>query len=116
MAVVPLVGIVLPLGFYLARRLSVGSAPASLFLAAVFSLGGGLLLRYAILHAPQQILADRPSLISNVPPEAFGTPGSGAPWLSAISPEDGRQPSESGADPGNRPAVLHPRSKFFDHE
>jgi formate-dependent nitrite reductase membrane component NrfD len=115
-AAVPLLGMVLPLAFYLARRRSVGSAPVALVFAALFSLGGGLLLRYAILHAPRQILAERPALISSMPPGAYGTPDNGAPWLGAISPEDGRRPGQAGADPQNRPAELHPRSKVFEQE
>ena len=114
-AAVPLLGIVLPLSIYLARRQALGSAPAALVVAALFSLGGGLLLRYSILHAPPQILAERPSLISGTPPP-YGTPGNSVPWLSAISPEDGREVGQPGADPQNRPAELKPRSKVFDQE
>ena len=114
LAGVPLLGIALPLGFYLARRQAVVRAPAALFFAVLFSLGGGLLLRYAILHAPRQILAERPALMSSMPAASYGTPGKNPAWLGAISPEDGRRLGQPGADPENRPA--EPRSKVFEQE
>jgi formate-dependent nitrite reductase membrane component NrfD len=115
-AAVPVVAILLPLALYLASQRSVGTASAVLFLAAAFSLGGGLLMRYAILHTPREILAEGPSLLSTLPETSVGTPGRRVPWPAHVSPEDGRPHGEPGADPGNRPAELHPRSKFFDQE
>lgn len=115
-AAVPVLAMLLPLGFYLARRQASGTASVALFVAAIFSLGGGLLLRYAILQTPREILAEVPALISTMPQQPFGTPKSGVPWPGRVSPEDGRQFGESGADPMNRPPELHPRSKVFNQE
>ncbi|HMF14358.1 MAG TPA: NrfD/PsrC family molybdoenzyme membrane anchor subunit [Gemmataceae bacterium] len=109
---VPAVGILLPLAFYLAGHLNARRAPATLVLAALFSLAGGMLLRYAILKTPREILAERSSLISTMPEPPYGTPGSGAAWLGAISPEDGRQSGQAGADPVNRAGELQPRTKI----
>jgi formate-dependent nitrite reductase membrane component NrfD len=116
LAAVPILGMLLPLAFYVAGWRALHRASVAISLAAIFSLGGGLLLRYAILHTPRGILAKGQSLISTLPETPVGTPGSGVPWPARVSPEDGRPQSAPGADPGNRPAELHPRSKFIDHE
>ncbi len=77
---------------------------------ALLVLLGGLLLRYAIVSTPPQILARRGAIDGLAEPGAVMTPRSPLP---SISPEDGRRAGEGrGADPGNRPADLQPRTKF----
>jgi formate-dependent nitrite reductase membrane component NrfD len=111
-----LIAILLPLALYLWRRFVPSSPVAVTMLAALLALGGGLIMRYAILRTPPQILADGPELVSGLPQPPVGTPGSGTPWPARVSPEDGRQAGEAGADPMNRPGELQPRSKVFGEE
>jgi formate-dependent nitrite reductase membrane component NrfD len=66
---------------------------------AGLALLGGLVLRYAILTTPPELLVR------------------GASGVVGFSPEDGRRPgSGPGADPDNHPADLQPRSKVFHDE
>lgn len=79
---------------------------------AVFALLGGFALRYAILTTPPELLARGPALASGSSPETAATPG-GLGIFPRFSPEDGRTPGSAGADPGNKHADFHPRSKVF---
>jgi protein NrfD len=96
-----------PLGFRLRQ--------ATVF-AAIFSLLGGFVLRYATLTAPSELLARGPELRARYALDGrgpMGTPGPGQ--LPGFSPEDGRpRGGGPGADPGNKTANLEPRSKVFD--
>jgi formate-dependent nitrite reductase membrane component NrfD len=85
-------------------------------LAAVFSLLGGFVLRYAILTAPPELLARGPELRARYAVDGQGTVGTpGLAPLRGFSPEDGRvRGGGPGADPGNKTANLEPRSKVFD--
>jgi protein NrfD len=84
--------------------------------AAVFSLLGGFVLRYAMLTTPPELLARGPELRARYALDGrtpIGTPG--PVLLRGFSPEDGRaRGGGPGADPGNRTADLEPRSKVFD--
>jgi formate-dependent nitrite reductase membrane component NrfD len=77
--------------------------------ASVCALAGGFLLRYGVLAVPPELLARGPS--PGVP-----TPSGPSVWVSGFGPEDGRPPGAAGADAGNRPRALQPRSKVFDEE
>jgi formate-dependent nitrite reductase membrane component NrfD len=112
LGVMPLTAILLPL----VCRLEHKRLPGAVVLAGVFTLIGGFLLRYAILTTPPELLRKGPSAVASVPESQQGTPGDGVPWMAPISPEDGRQPGDRGADPNNRPADLRPRTKVFDRE
>jgi formate-dependent nitrite reductase membrane component NrfD len=112
LAGVPIIAIVLPLLCYAGHR----KLPGAVIFAGVFALVGGLLLRYAIITTPPQLLKMGPSVVAGGPELPLGTPESRTPWLGPISPEDGRLPGQRGADPGNRPAEPHPKSKVFDQE
>jgi hypothetical protein len=71
----------------------------SVLAAATFALLGGFVLRYGLLTTPPELLARGPGQVAH-----FG-------------PEDGRpRGGGSGADPGNWPSELHPRSKVFTDE
>ncbi len=113
---VPMIGLLIPLVFHLVRERASGPALGAVFLAAIFALVGGFLMRYSILGTPPELLAHGPLIASELPQQPFGTPGSGTPWLRPISPEDGRAHGQRGADPGNYPPDLEPRSKVFDQE
>jgi hypothetical protein len=106
-------GIVLPL--LLHRFADVFRRPTTLTLAAAV-LFGGLLLRYGIVTTPGEILRQGPAAAGA--PAATDTTErvvNGDPSrVVGFSPEDGRLPGGGrGADPDNRPADLHPRSKAF---
>jgi formate-dependent nitrite reductase membrane component NrfD len=91
------VGLLVPLAFHL--RLGVSLTARSAVVAAAFALFGGLLLRYALLTTPPELLARGPAHVAR-----FG-------------PEDGRQRGEgTGADPDNRGGAVEPRSKVFNGE
>jgi hypothetical protein len=111
-----IVAILLPLALYLWRLWAPSPPSSAALLAAVLALGGGLLMRYAILPTPPQMLARGPELVSGLPEPSIGTPMSGTPWPARVSPEDGRPAGDPGADPMNRPEELVPRSKVFDQE
>ena len=62
----------------------------------VLALAGGFLLRYGIVNTPPALLAKGPAAVAG------------------FSPEDGRQRQRGrGADPGNWPPDLQPRSKVY---
>jgi formate-dependent nitrite reductase membrane component NrfD len=104
-----LLAILLPLAMHLGARASRAGwlVPA----ASVCVLAGGLLMRYAMLHTPADLLAEGPAVLAGRPEPPVGTP---APFLSGevrVSPEDGRPHNRPGADPLNRPVTV--RSKPF---
>ncbi len=102
-------GLLTPLALHLRRGASGRRAAVA---AAACALVGGFILRYGILTTPPELLA-RAARVAGTDQPA-GTPGPAVPWL---SPEDGREPGGgSGADPGNRPAELLPRSKVYHAE
>jgi formate-dependent nitrite reductase membrane component NrfD len=107
------VGLLLPLVLHAPVRLA---RPRSMFLAAVCSLLGGFVLRYAMLATPPELLALAPNIRTRYAIEesrGIGTPGRMV--LPGFSPEDGRtQGGGPGADPENRTTDLEPRSKVFD--
>jgi formate-dependent nitrite reductase membrane component NrfD len=90
---VPLLGILAPLVIHLRLGMSMrGPAVA----AAVLALVGGLLLRYALVRTPAELLER-------------------GPVAAEFSPEDGRTRGfGSGADPGNHGADMIPKSKVYD--
>jgi formate-dependent nitrite reductase membrane component NrfD len=91
-----LVGLFIPLAVHL--RLGM-KGRWSLPAAAACALLGGLVLRYGLLTTPPELLRHGPALAGG-----FG-------------PEDGRpRGGGRGADAGNYPAELHPRSKVFVDE
>lgn len=84
----------------LAIHLRVGmSSQRSALVAAGLALLGGFLLRYGILTTPPELLARGPGAIAGFGPEGGRARGGGA-----------------GADPGNRPEELQPRSKVFQED
>jgi formate-dependent nitrite reductase membrane component NrfD len=88
-----LVGILAPLAVH--RFAGVSGGREAMILSALV-LAGGLILRYGIVTTPGELLRRGPDVVRG------------------ISPEDGRpQGSGPGADPGNRPSKLQPRSKVF---
>jgi formate-dependent nitrite reductase membrane component NrfD len=107
-----ILGLLVPLALH---ALSGWQLHRRMVLAAVFSLLGGFVLRYAMLTAPSEILARGPELRARYALDggALGTPG---PYLlPGFSPEDGRpRGGGPGADPGNKTPNLEPRSKVFD--
>jgi formate-dependent nitrite reductase membrane component NrfD len=108
------VALLLPLGLHLAREWMRGEGIS--IATALLVLVGGLLVRYALLTTPGEILARGPAAVAGLPEQPVGTPGSGAAWLRPVSPEDGRPPGAPGADPGNRGPDLEPRSKVYNQE
>jgi formate-dependent nitrite reductase membrane component NrfD len=86
---------------------------------SICALIGGLILRYALLTTPPELLARAPH-----GPAAYAGAEAGIPvadsrprLLPGFSPEDGRQPgSGPGADPGNKTPEFRPRSKVFDEQ
>ena len=96
-----------PLGLHPQRRTVI---------AAVLSLVGGFVLRYAVLTSPSELLARGPEIHRRYVvegSEGIGTPG--PVLLPGFSPEDGRpRGGGPGADPENKTANLEPRSKVFD--
>jgi formate-dependent nitrite reductase membrane component NrfD len=109
----PVLGLLLPLAFHL--RLGASGRRNALG-AAAFALVGGFVLRYAILATPPELLARGPAVFSGT--GWAGQPSGGkSSVVAGFSPEDGRTPGGGpGADPGNRPADLQPRSKVFADE
>lgn len=107
-----LLGLLLPLGLHA----PLGLRPQQrIVIAALLSLVGGFVLRYAVLTSPAEFLARGPQLRARYAVESnqVGTPESGL--LPGFSPEDGRpRGGGPGADPGNKTANLEPRSKVFD--
>jgi formate-dependent nitrite reductase membrane component NrfD len=87
------VGLLLPLAIHL--RLGVAN-PSAVLAAALFALVGGFLMRYALLRTPPELLARGPVQVSRFSPEQDRPRGEG-----------------TGADPGNRPPVLVPKSKLL---
>lgn len=101
-----LLGLLVPLAVHL-RVGGMGNPSDSLgiagqrgaLVAAGFALLGGFLLRYGLLTTPPELLARGPASQAS-----FG-------------PEERRPRGEAtGADPGNRPTDLQPRSKVFTDE
>jgi formate-dependent nitrite reductase membrane component NrfD len=90
-----LLGLVVPLALHLGAG---ASAQRSAIAAAILTLVGGFLLRYAILTTPAELLVRGPGAVVG------------------FSPEDGRRPGQSGADAGNRAPELKPRSKVFQDD
>jgi formate-dependent nitrite reductase membrane component NrfD len=86
-------GLLIPLAIHL--RLGVPEHRGAVA-AAAFALLGGLLLRYGMLTTAPEILAHGPEVFERFSPEERRTRGGGP-----------------GADPGNRPPELRPRSKVF---
>jgi formate-dependent nitrite reductase membrane component NrfD len=111
----PILAMLLPLSFYLLRHVAGRSTPGATTIAVLFTLGGGLLLRYALLTTPAEILERGPAIVARLPQPPIGTPSSGVPLPRAVSPEDGRQAGEHGADPDNRSPETHPRSRVFEN-
>ncbi len=104
-----IVGLVIPLGIHwrprlLDRRSSIAAACCALL--------GGFVLRYSLLTTPTDLLALAPALAFQASVQEIETPA-GFHIVPPLSPEDGRTPGSPGADPGNRPTTLHPRSKVF---
>jgi hypothetical protein len=91
----PLIGVLAPLVIHLRLGVSMrGPAVA----AAALALFGGLLLRYALVRTPAELLAR-------------------GPVAGQFSPEEGRQRGfGSGADPGNHGADVQPKSKVYSGE
>jgi formate-dependent nitrite reductase membrane component NrfD len=108
-----LLGLLVPLLLHLRPSLRLRQ---STVIAAVFSLFGGFVLRYAMLTTPPELLARATDLRAHY--EIDGNPAVGTPGpvlLPGFSPEDGRpRGGGPGADPGNKAANLEPRSKVFD--
>ncbi|HLJ97367.1 MAG TPA: NrfD/PsrC family molybdoenzyme membrane anchor subunit [Gemmataceae bacterium] len=106
-------GLLLPLALHVIGGLR--PQPRTM-LAAICSLAGGLVLRYALLTSPPEMLARGPQLRAQdavLQNPRIGTPEPGL--VSGFSPEDGRaRGGGPGADPGNKTANLEPRSKVFD--
>jgi formate-dependent nitrite reductase membrane component NrfD len=108
---VPLCSALVPLGILGRQR---WPQPRRALTAAAFALLGGFLLRYTLLTTPPELLARGPAAFPIYGAGEPGTAGRGPGILSRFSPEDGRMPgSGPGADPGNRPAHVLPRSKVF---
>jgi hypothetical protein len=105
-------GLILPLIFHLPVR---ARGLQSTAIAAVLSLVGGFVLRYAMLTTPPELLARASELRARYTVEGshgIGTPA--AVLLPGFSPEDGRpRGGGPGADPGNKTDNLEPRSKVF---
>jgi formate-dependent nitrite reductase membrane component NrfD len=100
---VPLLGVLLPLALHL--RPGVAGRHGTV-IAAALALAGGLLLRYAILGVPPELLARGPGAVPGVPASAS------SPRIPGFSPEDGRTAGDPGADPLNRPATPRPDGKL----
>jgi hypothetical protein len=83
--------------------------------AALLSLLGGFVLRYAMLTTPPELLAraaEIRALYAVEGSQGIGTPG--PVLLPGFSPEDGRpRGGGPGADPGNKTSYIQPRSKVF---
>lgn len=108
LGLVPLLGILFPIILHAARRLAGKWATPS---AAVLILLGGFLLRYGVLIAAAELRANP---VGMSPAAVEVEPAS---WLPGFSPEDGRERGGGpGADRGNRPADLDPRSKWSTKE
>jgi formate-dependent nitrite reductase membrane component NrfD len=99
-------GLLVPLALYW-----LGTAGS---LAAICALVGGFIMRFALLTTSPELLAatTKPGIPA---PTSLGTPG--LVLAPGFSPEDGRLVGGGrGADPGNHPTDLAPRSKVFNHE
>jgi formate-dependent nitrite reductase membrane component NrfD len=110
-----LVGLLAPLAIHLS--VGVSGRRGALALSALV-LAGGLILRYGIVTTPGELLERGPAVVGVPPPRDAGPLSrfvNGDPSRRVgFSPEDGRpQGGGPGADPGNRPAELRPRSKVF---
>lgn len=91
-------GLFIPLAIHLRRGITGRHAAVT---AAVCVLIGGFVLRYAIVRTPSELLARHSTTRA-------------AKSLTSFGPEtDRRRGGGRGADPGNRPADLKPRSKVF---
>jgi protein NrfD len=108
-----ILGLLLPLVLHMRLGLV---TPQRTAIAAVLSLLGGFVLRYAVLTTPPELLARAPEIRARYAvngSQDAGTPG--PVLLPRFSPEDGRpRGGGPGADPGNKTANLKPRSKVFD--
>jgi formate-dependent nitrite reductase membrane component NrfD len=108
-----LVGVLVPLALHVLLR---GASQWRVVTTALFALLGGFVLRYAILTTPPEVLA----YATEIPAGSKGL-GDGSRigtdssvLIRGFSPEEGRTPGGGlGADPGNKPAELQPRSKVF---
>ncbi len=102
-----IIGLLLPLVLDLATAgLRTSMTTAALVLV------GGLVLRYAIITTPAEILERAPEFLPQVAGAEIGSPGKA--WLPGFSPEDGRQRGGGpGADPDNKRPGMEPRSKIF---
>jgi formate-dependent nitrite reductase membrane component NrfD len=86
---------------------------------SICALVGGLILRYALLTTPPELLVQKPHGPTGYAGVEAGIPAAASrPQLvPGFSPEDGRQPgSGPGADPGNKAPDFRPRSKVFDDQ
>jgi protein NrfD len=84
--------------------------------AALLALLGGFCLRYGILTTSPELLSKAPELQQRFADELRPTRRAHQepPLIAGFSPEDGRRPGGGmGADPGNKPAKVIPRSKVF---
>jgi formate-dependent nitrite reductase membrane component NrfD len=81
--------------------------------AAALVLAGGFVLRYAILSTPPELLV-RGAVAAEGASTLIGKEH--VSERMPRSPEDGRRSGAPGADPGNRPAQLRPRSKVFSDD
>jgi formate-dependent nitrite reductase membrane component NrfD len=109
-----ILGVLIPVWLHLRARLT--PQRNSVVAAALLSLVGGFVLRYAMLTTPPELLAraaELRALYAVDGGQAIGTPGP-ALWP-GFSPEDGRpRGGGPGADPGNKTPYLEPRSKVFN--
>jgi protein NrfD len=84
--------------------------------AALLALVGGFCLRYGILTTSPELLSKAPEIqqrfASEIKQARAARPE--PPLIAGFSPEDGRRPGGGvGADPGNKPPKVVPRSKVF---
>jgi formate-dependent nitrite reductase membrane component NrfD len=109
-----ILGLLLPLLLHARPGLTPGRS--TLVAAALLSLLGGFVLRYAMLTTPPELLAraaEIRALYAVEGNQGIGTPG--PVLLPGFSPEDGRpRGGGPGADPGNKTSYMQPRSKVFN--
>lgn len=100
------IGMLMPVMVHMLVR---GAVRWRVLLAASCALLGGFVLRYAVLATPPQLLQSGAAVASHSDTAEIGTPSG---LVFGLGPEDGRQPGQPGADPGNRPGELEPRTKI----